>query len=423
MTYNKLIDITSVNQVRSRTGNLQLIAFAPYCDRDDAGAAWRTFKWVESLSKHVNVTLLTCQSENAESILAQLPDVEVVILQPLDEQTQNSCSRPVYQNYFSSARDWIKRALDQGRHFDIGHQFAPDALQHQSPFMGLGIPYVLGPIRENESKTSSFASGGSSEHGYKTKEKAHMQCIDPMLIRSLAEASLVLGAGARVGDQLASIALNNFFLNSEAGVDVLAPTGIKKPISGQLRLLHIGRAVRANGLRDVIRAMAQLRGLAGITLDSVGSGDEIEFCRQEALRLGVDDRVHFHGEISEIEVENLYSQSDLFVYPSRRDTSGRVILEAMSRGLPVVATPQGAPGSVVDRSCGFKVAADGTEQLVNNLSKVLSAVHKNPFWLIPMRKGARDKVFAEGLWSTKAKLMASSYREILDNSVGAISYQ
>ena len=60
--------------------------------------------------------------------------------------------------------------------------------------------------------------------------------------------------------------------------------------------------------------------------------------------------VIFLGEKSKIELPEIYNKSDVFVFPSRTDTFGLVLLEAMACGLPVAAFPAAAPTDVIGNS-------------------------------------------------------------------------
>src|SRR5260370_25449043 len=55
-----------------------------------------------------------------------------------------------------------------------------------------------------------------------------------------------------------------------------------------------------------------------------------------AERLGVPDRVHFLGRVSAMPL--LMKSADCFIFPSRYDPLGLVILEAMATGLPVITS-------------------------------------------------------------------------------------
>ena len=84
------------------------------------------------------------------------------------------------------------------------------------------------------------------------------------------------------------------------------------------------------GLADVIM---QLPGFCQARL-LVVSRSELEPFRQLAIRLGVNGRVIFHG--ADPRPELFHRMADVFVYPSRYDTFGLVVTEAMASGTPVI---------------------------------------------------------------------------------------
>jgi glycosyltransferase involved in cell wall biosynthesis len=61
-------------------------------------------------------------------------------------------------------------------------------------------------------------------------------------------------------------------------------------------------------------------------------------------------QAHFHGLKTARELAALYASSDVFVFPSRTDTFGMVLLEAMACGLPVAAFPVAGPRDVIGQS-------------------------------------------------------------------------
>ena len=58
--------------------------------------------------------------------------------------------------------------------------------------------------------------------------------------------------------------------------------------------------------------------------------------------------VYFLGVQNDAGLAPLYASSDLFVFPSRTDTLGQVIMEAQASGLPVLVSDEGGPKEVVD---------------------------------------------------------------------------
>jgi len=59
--------------------------------------------------------------------------------------------------------------------------------------------------------------------------------------------------------------------------------------------------------------------------------------------------VQFLGELHGVELAQAYQKADCFVFPSRSDTFGLVMIESMSTGTPVAAYPVSGPMDVVDQ--------------------------------------------------------------------------
>ena len=104
-------------------------------------------------------------------------------------------------------------------------------------------------------------------------------------------------------------------------------------------LLFVGRLVDYKGV-DVL-----LRALPGIDADLmiVGDGPRREALMRLTGELGIAERVHFLGEVSDESLRAWYHACDVFVLPSvtRQETFGMVQLEAMFCGRPVVSTDLG----------------------------------------------------------------------------------
>jgi len=98
-------------------------------------------------------------------------------------------------------------------------------------------------------------------------------------------------------------------------------------------LLHAGRLVPQKGQCDLLQAMVSLPKL---TLALCGTGELEATLKQQSQQLGLNNRVHFLGFRNDL--HDLMASSDLFVLPSHWEGLGRVLLEAMAVGLPIVST-------------------------------------------------------------------------------------
>ena len=138
--------------------------------------------------------------------------------------------------------------------------------------------------------------------------------------------------------------------------------------AGPLKLLFVGRLAPMKGLHYLFGALEKFRpGSFELTL----AGRWAPEFREWLLRRY---RVQFRetGHVSRVAVIELMRQNHLLVFPSLFEGFGLVMLEAMSVGLPVLATERtGAPDIIRDGQEGFLASAASREDIARVLSRVL----------------------------------------------------
>lgn len=134
------------------------------------------------------------------------------------------------------------------------------------------------------------------------------------------------------------------------GADVAAPAP-GTPGGGEL--LCVAAVTRAKGQDVLLPALARLRELdwrctvAGpVDVDP----DFVDEVRKQTADLGLADRVVLTGTLAPEEVAAAYARSDLLVLPSRAETYGMVVSEALGHGVPVVATAVGGVPEALGRA-------------------------------------------------------------------------
>jgi glycosyltransferase involved in cell wall biosynthesis len=102
----------------------------------------------------------------------------------------------------------------------------------------------------------------------------------------------------------------------------------------------------------------------------IGDGPERESLKQQAIDLGIGDRVHFLGRMDDVRCA--LAAMDVFALPSIAvETFSNAALEAMAMSLPVVLSDiAGAPEMVVDGETGFLYEKDDLERLTNLLVRL-----------------------------------------------------
>lgn len=128
----------------------------------------------------------------------------------------------------------------------------------------------------------------------------------------------------------------------------------RQPSKRAGRLIMVCRQERRKGTAMAIESLSLiLQDLPGATLDVVGAGTQLESLKDLATRLGLIDRVRFHGQVDHARVLDLLTQSDLLCYPTTcPEGFPKAVLEALACGVPVITSPVSVLPSIVRRGCG-----------------------------------------------------------------------
>jgi glycogen(starch) synthase len=156
------------------------------------------------------------------------------------------------------------------------------------------------------------------------------------------------------------------------------PTHNSSVQGGSVHLVFVGRVDTTKGPDIAIEAFAKLKKIITtpmISLDIIGTGnpDYLEHLKLLAAHLDVSDQVSFLGKLDSGEVLRRFRHYDIFLFTSRwEEPFGRVILEAMSQGLPVIATRVGGiPEIINDKENGLLVPSDDPETLANAIKSLV----------------------------------------------------
>ncbi len=174
-------------------------------------------------------------------------------------------------------------------------------------------------------------------------------------------------------------------------------TCLTRPIT----VLSIGTLIERKGYRYLIDALAVLRQRGHeVNLWIVGEGEQREALERQVEQLALAACVRFWGQVAWEEVFALCQQSDLFALPSLSEGMPRVIAEAMSQGLPVVATCVGAiperlaPGeeALLVEPARAAALADAIEQILVNETLRRRLIRNGYRWAHEEQRVARDSV-------------------------------
>jgi glycosyltransferase involved in cell wall biosynthesis len=183
----------------------------------------------------------------------------------------------------------------------------------------------------------------------------------------------------------------------------------KRTISNQkIKIIFVGILSQRKGLGYLLRAVEKVRSNVELTM----IGKRVGQCR--ALDEGL--RVHrWIPSLSHDEVLQEIRRHDVMVFPSLFEGFGLVVLEAMSCGVPVIATVQGgAPDFLSDGEDGFLVPIRSAEAIAEKLELLI----RDRDWLLAMSQAAMRKA-AYHSWESYRRHLVRTVRHALAQDVPA----
>lgn len=139
-----------------------------------------------------------------------------------------------------------------------------------------------------------------------------------------------------------------------------------------IKLFYVGYLRAAKGLNYLIEAISDKEIKDRVTLTLAGDGEYFEELNRLIIKHELTDKVEFLGHVESVEVLTYhYKESDIFVFPSLSEGSPRVVVEAMARGLPVIATDTGNTKYLLENDRGICVPTNNSKEITNAILKLI----------------------------------------------------
>ena len=182
-------------------------------------------------------------------------------------------------------------------------------------------------------------------------------------------------------------------------------------------LLFVGRVAHEKNIDFLLRALEQaLVHIPGLLLTIAGEGPALVSLRKLAVKRNLQDHVLFVGYLDRrAALLDCYRSADAFVFASRTETQGLVLLEAMALGVPVISTAVMGTRDVVGPRRGALVPEDNEADFARNIVKLMNDA------ALRAGLGVEGRVYAaEWNAGTLAGRLADAYREVIGTN-GRIS--
>ena len=175
----------------------------------------------------------------------------------------------------------------------------------------------------------------------------------------------------------------------------------------------IGRVVPEKGLQILLRAAAQLAGDWRLRL--VGGGSAIDEMRKLAHSLGIEDRISFVGQLLSADLPSEYHKIDALVLPSLtrrnwKEQFGRVLVEAMASGVPILGSDSGAIPAVIGQAGLIVPEGDAAA-----LAVALRDLRGQPRLRVELVRKGRARFLAHFTHESVAAATVAVYQEMIAN--------
>ncbi len=191
---------------------------------------------------------------------------------------------------------------------------------------------------------------------------------------------------------------------------VFQETERRAPLAAAQDIVYAGVLIPRKGLHHLLNAFAKLdRPRARLVL--VGGAENADYARalqEQASRLGISDRVHFVGAVSQRQLAERLAAARVMALPSLSEGLGRVVVEAMLVGTPVIGARVGGIPDMIRHGENGLLVKPGDE---DDLAAALEQIFAND----PTEMGANARRFAQDFFTPEKYL--AGYQQLFELSL------
>lgn len=396
-------------------------AFAcnPYIG-SEAQCGWA---WAEAMRNYSEVSIIT-REENRNSIQRYLKEegIDNVTMYYHDAVLWSNIFTKHEKMYFIYYIAWqytVEKAISkiyQTNKFDLVQHITLGDYRVVPPLWKTGIDYVFGPVGGAQTTPNVFYPYVKDHRIEELKRTFinHFMLNLPWHVKSLNHAKYIFAANEET-----KIFLQKKIKQKEK-CDLLTENGVyyvkESPCYDMDRenntvfFLWAGRLIYRKGLDFLVDVVSEIDRKLDYKFVILGDGPERKILLAKCNDLGISDRMHFVGKIPYEEMGKYYRQADVFVFPSLRETTGTVLFEAMSNGLPVISLEQNGAKLLIDETCGRLVPIKdrNLRSIIQQFKEHCEELIKSEELRKKLGKGAMIRM-ENYTWDNKCKQFLSKY--------------
>ena len=400
-----------------------LIAYACEPNRgSEPGTGWNM---ALGLAARHEITVATRANNRAavEAALADMPDSKrpkFLYLDPPAWTLRLKARKimPTQMFYFFWQKAVAKHLRHSGGRFDILHQLTFNSFE-VPPFAFAATPgfKIWGPVGGGQTAPNGLLRAFSPID--RLKEiwrccRVTFSSMTPWVREALGIADMVLFANRETSRLLGKHYKGKCEMMIDVGVDTekFHSSSSRSHQDKGVTFLAAGRLEARKGFSLLIDAFALLAPeYPDARLRIVGGGPERRRLERQITARGLADAVMLTGAVGHDDMRHEFESADVFVFPSLRDTSGAVVLEAMALGLPVICIDLQGAAIMVSDDCGLKIRPGCYANTLDSLRDALARLADDPEERQQLGENARVRAMEAFSWEEKFARMLGIYDE------------
>ena len=257
---------------------------------------------------------------------------------------------------------------------------------------------------------------GVKFHGYEMyqyapnfKIKVQHLMLRPFVKMINRKADLIFSYGSKITEIIADLGVNKSkILEIPSAISSNWVNKNRLSISNNIKFLFVGRFERRKGIEEINKAI--------LNLSNFNINSEFHFVGSIPIKNRLKSnkiRVVYHGEIIDEQSKiSIYDNCDVLLCPSYSEGMPNVILEAMSRGLIIIATDVGAVNVLVSSKNGILIKNPKHENILDAMKILLKTENEI---LLKMKNFSVEMVKSSFIWEKvinhTTKIILSSFKK------------
>lgn len=390
----------------------------------EPGMGWN---WVVNLAKYCNLYIITEGEwkDDIEVVVKTLPQKDHLhfYYNPLPDRIRKMCWNQGDWRFYWYYRKWQKRTLEIAQsiidkhHIDVIHQLNMIGFREPGFLWKIkDIPFIWGPVGGMELMPTGYLAGTGFVQKLKVYLKNFLNNLQrkyqPRLLSVLNRADAVVAATKGVYDLIANYHHKKVILINETGCYVNQTQASEATDS--FDILWVGKFDFRKQLGLALHVIANMPKDCPVKLHVAGSGQasEVNYYKELAKDLGIENRVEWHGLMPHDKVLELMSKCDLFLFTSIMEGTPHVVLEALQNNLPIVCLDTCGQAGVVDDTIGFKIPVTNTNQSIRDFTATITNLYNHRDLLTKLKLNCLERQ-KQLSWDNKARQMVEIYEDVL----------